>query len=64
MALSHMVDVAVDSVFGALVKHVGDYKDKDRILAGQGAAVLLAQLLTWLVAFELGYAVIAMALCT
>jgi hypothetical protein len=34
------------------------YERKDQVLAGQGAVVLVAQLITWLVAFELGYALI------
>jgi hypothetical protein len=35
-----------------------DYERKDQVLAGQGAVVLLVQLITWLVAFELGYALV------
>lgn len=58
LLLSFMVDGAVDAVFRALVRPLPEYKRKDRVLAAQAAVVLLAQLATWLVAFELGYAML------
>ncbi len=56
--LTHVVDAGVDGVYRLATKPLRDYERKDQVLAGQGAVVLLVQLLTWLVAFELGYALV------
>ncbi|MGH9107707.1 MAG: hypothetical protein ACRDZX_18125 [Acidimicrobiales bacterium] len=56
--LSHAVDSAVDAVFLVLVRRLRDYQAKDQVLAAQGAVVLLVQLATWLLAYELAYSLI------
>ena len=56
--LTHVVDAGVDAFYRLVTKPLRDYERKDQVLAGQGAVVLLVQLLTWLVAFELGYALV------
>ena len=56
--LTHIVDAAVDAFYRLITKPLRDYERKDQVLAGQGAVVLLVQLLTWLAAFELGYALL------
>jgi small basic protein len=56
--LSHLVDAAVDTVFRSLARLCQTYEGKDRALASQGAVVILAQLATWLLAYELGYALV------
>ena len=56
--LTHVVDAGVDAVYRLATKPLRDYERKDQVLAGQGAVVLLVQLLTWLVAFEVAYALV------
>jgi hypothetical protein len=58
MWLSHMIDSAVDAVFLALVRPLPKYKRKDQVLAAEAASVLVAQLLTWLAAYELGWSLV------
>jgi hypothetical protein len=53
-----VVDRVVDFIFQGLVHPLHEYERKDQILAGQAAVVLLGQLATWLVAYEIGYALI------
>ncbi len=53
-----LVDGAVDRVFVLLARTVHSYEAKDRVLAGQGAAVLVAQLVSWLGLYELGYSLV------
>jgi hypothetical protein len=59
--LSHLVDSAVDLLFRALVRRLQSYETKDHVLAAQGALVILAQLATWLLAYELGYSLVLWA---
>jgi len=56
--LTAVVDTGVDLVFRSLAGRVRSYENKDRILAAQASAVLLAQLFGWLAGFELGYALV------
>ncbi len=56
--LTHLVDAGVDALYRLITKPLRDYERKDQMLAGQGAVVLLVQLITWLAAFELGYALL------
>jgi len=56
--LSHGVDAAVDRVFQAVVRPLRSYESKDQVLAAQGAIVLLVQLATWLLAYELAYSLL------
>ena len=41
-----------------IVRPIHSYEGKDKVLAAQGAAVILAQLASWLVCFELAYALL------
>lgn len=56
--LTTLIDNFVDQFFQMLVRAVRSYERRDSILAGQAAAVLLAQLVSWLAAFEVGYALV------
>ena len=56
--LTHLVDAGVDGVYQLVTKPLRAYERKDQVLAGQGAVVLVVQLFTWLLAFELGYALV------
>jgi hypothetical protein len=56
--LVHLVDAGVDKLFHLATARFKTYERKDQVLAGQGAAVLLVQLATWLAAYELGYALV------
>jgi hypothetical protein len=53
-----LVDGAVDHLFVLLAKTARSYEGKDRVLAGQGAAVLVAQLASWLGLYEVGYSLL------
>ena len=50
------VDRGVDFVFRMVSWPLRTYERKDQLLAAQGAAVLLVQLMTWLAGYELAYA--------
>ncbi len=52
------VDASIDFIFRMAARPLRSYERKDRLLAGQGAAVVLAQLATWLVGYELAYALL------
>jgi hypothetical protein len=52
------VDEGVDFVFRMLSAPLRTYERKDQLLAAQGAAVVLVQLVTWLVGYELAYALL------
>jgi hypothetical protein len=56
--LTHVVDAGVDGFYQLITKPLRDYERKDHVLAGQGAVVLLVQLVTWLACFELGYSLV------
>ena len=49
-------------VFHTLARRYDKYEDRDRWLAGQAAAYLVAMLLTWLLAFITAYALLLHAL--
>ena len=53
--MARVVDGAIDGLFHLLCHRVESYKERDRILAGQPAAVLVAQLAVWLAAFLFGF---------
>jgi hypothetical protein len=53
--LARALDRGVDAVFHAICHRFADYEDRDRILAGQAAAVLVVQLAVWLAGFLLGF---------
>jgi hypothetical protein len=54
--LLRLVDDGVDAVFQLLVRPLRTYERKDQVLAAQGAVVLLAQLASWLLSYEVAYA--------
>jgi hypothetical protein len=56
--LWRVVDQGVDTAFRLLVAPLRGYERKDQALAAQGAVVLLAQLATWLLAYELAYSLL------
>ncbi|HUB71699.1 MAG TPA: hypothetical protein VL984_14860 [Acidimicrobiales bacterium] len=52
---SQVVDASVDAVFRVLAHRFASYERKDQVLAAQAPAVVLVQLATWLLGYELGY---------
>jgi hypothetical protein len=56
--MSHIVDMGVDALFVMIVRPIRSYATKDKVLAAQGAAVILAQLAAWLICYELAYALL------
>jgi hypothetical protein len=56
--LTRWVDSAVDRAYQLTVYHVAEYRRRDRLLATQAAAVLLAQLATWLTVAYVGFALL------
>ena len=53
--LTRWVDRIVNGTFGLLVGAVAEYRRRDRVLAAQPAAILLAQLAAWLGASLIGF---------
>ena len=56
--LTRWVDTAVDWVYQLAARHVTEYRRRDRLLATQAAAVLLAQLAAWLIVAYVGFALL------
>jgi hypothetical protein len=56
--LTRWVDRIVNGTFRMATSAIADYKLRDRILAGQAAAILLAQLTTWLGISFIGYSLL------
>jgi hypothetical protein len=56
--MSHIVDTGVDALFVMIVRPIRTYAGKDKVLAAQGAIVILAQLAGWVLSFELAYALL------
>ncbi len=52
------VDEGVDFIFRMAASPLRTYERKDQLLAAQGAAVVLAQLATWLLGYEVAYALL------
>jgi hypothetical protein len=52
------VDEGVDRVFNLLARSCRTYERKDQVFAAQGAVVVLVQLVTWLVGYEVAYALL------
>jgi hypothetical protein len=57
-ALTRWVDQTVDHIYWMVVRHIHNYKRRDRILATQAAAVLLSQLAAWLGIAYVGFALL------
>src|SRR6266487_1785353 len=56
--LTHLVDKLVNGAFWLASKLIGDYRRRDRVLAGQAAAILLCQIAAWLGIFFVGYSLL------
>jgi hypothetical protein len=56
--LTRLVDRLVDGAFRMITAPVADYRRRDRVLASQAAAILLAQLAAWLGIFFVGYSLL------
>ena len=52
------VDEGVAFLFRVAARPLPTYERKDQLLAAQGAVVILAQLATWLIGYELAYALL------
>ncbi len=53
--LMRWVDKAVDATYQALLGSIDEYRRRDRLLATQAAALLMAQLVAWLGVIFVGY---------
>jgi len=53
--LSRLVDRLATGAYRLVVAPIADYQRRDRVLAGQAAVILLAQLIAWLGMFFIGY---------
>ena len=56
--LTRWVDRTVDKCYRLLVRHYSEYLRRDQTLATQPAAILLAQLATWLIVAYVGFALL------
>src|SRR5579864_489592 len=56
--LTRWVDTVVDLTYQLVARHVTEYRRRDRLLATQAAAVLLAQLAAWLIVAYVGFALL------
>src|SRR5579863_3029612 len=56
--LTRWVDTVVDLTYQLVARHVTEYRRRDRMLATQAAAVLLAQLAAWLIVAYIGFALL------
>jgi hypothetical protein len=56
--LTRWVDRTVDQAFSLATRAIDDYEHRDRVLAGQAAAILLSQLAAWLALSFFGYALL------
>jgi hypothetical protein len=53
--LTRWVDKLVNGAYQVVIARIADHKTRDRILAGQAAAILLGQLVAWLAIFFIGF---------
>ena len=56
--LTRWVDRIVNGTFGLAAAHIADYRRRDRLLAGQAAAILTGQLAAWLGISLIGFALL------
>jgi hypothetical protein len=56
--LTRLVDRLVNGLFRMVTGVIADYRRRDRVLAAQAAAILLAQLAAWLGIFFIGYSLL------
>ena len=57
-SLTRWVDRIVNVAFRVVTNGIADHKRRDRVLAAQAAALLLAQLAAWLAIFFVGYSLL------
>ena len=57
-SLTRWVDRIVNVAFRMVTRGIADQKQRDRVLAAQAAAILLAQLVAWLAIFFVGYSLL------
>jgi hypothetical protein len=53
--LTRLADRGVVAAYHAVIRHVSDFRRRDRILATQASAILLTQLVGWLASFLAGF---------
>jgi hypothetical protein len=56
--LTRWVDRIINVAFRMVTRGIADQKQRDRVLAAQAAAILLAQLVAWLAIFYVGYSLL------
>src|SRR5260370_5706527 len=56
--LTRWVDRIINTAFRTVTSGIADHKRRDRVLAAQAAAILLAQLVAWLGIFFIGYSLL------
>ena len=56
--LTRLADRCVNGMFQMTVRRIRDYRRRDRVLSVQAAAILLGQLVAWLGAAYLGFALL------
>jgi hypothetical protein len=56
--LTRLVARVVNGLFALICRPVSGYRQRDRIMAGQAAVILLGQIAVWLGAFYVGYALL------
>ena len=56
--LTRWVDRIINAAFRVATSGIADHKRRDRVLAAQAAAILLAQLVAWLGIFFVGYSLL------
>lgn len=56
--LTRLVADAVSGIFRLIARPIAGYPRRDRILAGQAAAILIGQLAVWLISFYVGYSLL------
>jgi len=56
--LTKLVDRLVNGIYRMVTGRITDYQRRDRVLAGQAAAILLCQLVAWLGIFFVGYSLL------
>ena len=56
--LTGWVDRTINTAFRVVTSGIADHRQRDRVLAAQAAAILLAQLAAWLAIFFVGYSLL------
>jgi hypothetical protein len=56
--LTRRIDQLVNGAFLMATKRIADYRRRDRVLSGQVAALLICQIIVWLIMFFVGFSLI------